>query len=373
VKIIEVETPDELRLAIGPRTAMIYIFANARNETGPMSLQAVADIARPYNVPIMVDAAAEILTIPSIHLQRGASLVGYSGGKIIRGPQSAGLLLGRKDLVQAAWIHSAPHHGYARAMKVGREEVVGMVTAVESWVKRDQQAEWAQWVARCDHIAERVSRIPGVTAVVRREPGEGRSNRSPNVAIRWDAATLGITGQEVADLLYNGEPRIALGGAGGRRGSEMPGDTGISMGSSMLAPGDEKIVADRVYEVLSAKHVPKPVDTPAPPVTNLSGRWTVDIEYTANKTTHTLHLQQDGPNLVGTHQGDFVARDISGTINGNTVSLASIVTEQHGFALTYRFAGTVAGDTMSGSLNLGEYRSAQWTARRHVFGPRVGS
>ena len=373
VRIIEVETPDDLRLAIGPQTAMIYIFANARNETGPMSLQAVAEIARPHNVPIMVDAAAEVLTIPSIHLQRGATLVGYSGGKIIRGPQSAGLLLGRKDLVQAAWIHSAPHHGYSRAMKVGREEVVGMVTAVESWVKRDRDAEWAGWVARCEHIAQRVSRIPGVTATVRREPGAGLSNRSPSVAIRWAAATLNITGPEVADLLYNGEPRIALGGGGGRGGQDMPGDTGISMTSSMMAPGDEKIVAERVYEVLSEKRAPKPVETPAPPAANLTGRWTVDIEYTASKTTHTLHLQQEGPNLVGTHQGDFLARDISGTITGSSVSLASIVTERHGFALTYRFTGTVAGDTLSGSLNMGEYRSAQWTARRYAYGPRVGS
>lgn len=170
VKIVEANTPEELRLAIGPKTAMIYVFANNRNETGPMSLEAIAAIARPMNVPIMVDAAAEILTVPSIHLQRGASLVGYSGGKIIRGPQGAGLLLGRKDLIKAAWVQSAPHHGYSRAMKVGREEMVGMLVAVESWVKRDQAAEWAQWVAWCQHIADRVSRIPGVTAAVRREP-----------------------------------------------------------------------------------------------------------------------------------------------------------------------------------------------------------
>nr|MCU0256535.1 PLP-dependent transferase [Vicinamibacterales bacterium] len=251
VKIVEANSPEELRLAIGPKTAMIYVFANDRNETGPMSLEAIAAIAGPHGVPIMVDAAAEILTVPSVHLQRGATLVGYSGGKIIRGPQSAGLLLGRKDLVQAAWIHSAPHHGYARAMKVGREEMVGMLAAVESWVRRDHAAEWAQWVARCEHIAGRVSRIPGVTAVVRREPGESRSNRSPRVMVRWEAARLGITGQDAADLLYDGEPRIALGGGGPRGGEPLPGDTGISINASMMAPGDEAIVAARVHEVLS--------------------------------------------------------------------------------------------------------------------------
>ena len=118
-------------------------------------------------MPVLVDAAAEILTIPNVHLQRGATLVAYSGGKYIRGPQSAGLLLGRKDLVQAAWVHSAPHHGYARAMKVGREEMIGMLVAVERWVARDHAAEWKQWVARCEHIADRVAKIPGVTAVRR--------------------------------------------------------------------------------------------------------------------------------------------------------------------------------------------------------------
>src|SRR5262245_10012452 len=116
VSVIEVDTPEALELAIGPKTAMIYIFAGPRNDSGPMSTEAISRIAKAHNVPVLVDAAAEILTIPNVHLQRGATLVAYSGGKYIRGPQSAGLLLGRKDLVRAAWVHSAPHHGYARAM-----------------------------------------------------------------------------------------------------------------------------------------------------------------------------------------------------------------------------------------------------------------
>lgn len=372
VTIVEANTPEELRLAIGPKTAMIYVFANNRNETGPMSLEAIAAIARPQNVPIMVDAAAEVLTVPSIHLQRGATLVGYSGGKIIRGPQSAGLLLGRKDLVKAAWIHSAPHHGYSRAMKVGREEMVGMLVAVESWVKRDHAAEWAQWVARCDHIAERVSGIAGVTAVVRREVGESRSNRSPRVMVRWDAARLGLTGQDAADLLYNGEPRIALGGGGPRGDEQLPGDTGISITASMMAPGDERIVADRVHEVLSARHTLKPVEAPRPPVTDLSGQWQVEITYAASQGTHTLHLQQKGNDLVGTHQGNFTARELSGTISGAAVSLASRVTERTGNSLSYRFTGQVAGDVISGTLDMGEYRTAIWTARRHAFAASTG-
>lgn len=369
VKIIEVDTPEALQLAIGPKTAMIYIFAGPRNDSGPMSTEAICAIARPHHVPVMVDAAAEILTIPNVHLRRGATLVGYSGGKFIRGPQSAGLLLGRKDLVKAAWVHSAPHHGYARAMKVGREEMIGMLAAVESWVKRDHAAEWEQWVARCEYIAERVSKIQGVTASVQREPGASLSNRSPRVGIRWDSKQLGITGAQVSDILDTGEPRIALGGGGGggggRGGSqEMPGDTGISVTSAMMSSGDEKIVAQRILEVLSAKHVLKPVEPPASPSTNLSGRWEIVIQYSASTTTHTIHLQQNGNRLEGIHQGNFLTRDISGTISGDAVTLASNVTERHGDSLNYRFSGKVTGETMAGSLDMGEYLAATWTARR---------
>jgi L-seryl-tRNA(Ser) seleniumtransferase len=366
VKIIEVDTPDALQLAIGPKTAMIYIFAGPRNDSGPMSTEAICAIAQPHHVPVMVDAAAEGLTIPNIHLQRGAALVGYSGGKFIRGPQSAGLLLGRKDLVQAAWVHSAPHHGYARSMKVGREEMIGMLVAVESWVTRDHAAEWKQWVDRCDYIAERVSKIPGVTAIVQREPGASLSNRSPRVSIRWDSRQLGITGGDVSDRLDKGEPRIALGGGGGGRagGEDLPGDTGISVTSAMMAPGDETIVAQRILQVLSDRHTLTPVDAPAPPIGNVSGRWEIEIKYTASTTTHTVHLHQDGNRLEGIHQGNFLTRDIAGAISADTVSLASTVTERHGDSLTYRFSGTVTGETMSGSLDLGEYLAATWTARR---------
>ena len=358
VTIVEVETPEELELAIGPKTAMIYVFANPRNETGPMSLEAIARIARPRGVPIMVDAAAEILTVPNIHLQRGATLVGYSGGKILRGPQSAGVLLGRKDLVQAAWMHSAPHHGYARAMKIGREEVVGMLVAIERWVKGDRAAEWAGWVKQAEVIAAAAERVPGVTAVLTREPGEERSNRSPRVTIRWTAAQIGLTGQQATDLLYNEEPRIALGGASGAR-EGMPGDTGISLTTSMLAPGDEQVVGERLRALLSAKRTLVMPSPAAAPAGDISGQWRVAITFVASTTTHVLQLRQQGTKIEGSHQGDFDTRDVSGSMDGARVTLTSRITERTGNALNYRFTGELSGDTLSGTLDMGEYRSAR--------------
>ena len=110
-RVIEVNSIDELEGALGPRTAMIYVLAGQSADQSALNLKVIAQVANPKGVPILVDAAAEILTIPNVHLQNGAALVAYSGGKCLRGPQTAGLLLGRKDLVRAAWVHSAPHHG----------------------------------------------------------------------------------------------------------------------------------------------------------------------------------------------------------------------------------------------------------------------
>jgi uncharacterized pyridoxal phosphate-dependent enzyme len=140
VRVVEVSTMAEFEAALGPRTAMIYILAGPNADNSPLSVKAIAPIAKEKGVPILVDAAAEILTIPNVHLQNGATLVAYSGGKCLRGPQTAGLLLGRKDLVKAAWVHSAPHHGVTRALKVGKEDAIGMLMAVEMWVKRDHES-----------------------------------------------------------------------------------------------------------------------------------------------------------------------------------------------------------------------------------------
>ena len=132
----------------------------------------------------------------------------------------------------------------------------------------------------------------------------------------------------------------------------------------MITPGDEKIVAQRILDVLSAKHTLKAPEPELAPAANLSGRWQVEIRYAASTTTHGLHLQQNGNRLEGIHQGDFLSRDVAGSISGDIVTLASSVTERHGDALNYRFSGKVSGATMEGTLSLGEYLGATWTAKR---------
>jgi L-seryl-tRNA(Ser) seleniumtransferase len=345
---------------------MVYVFAGPRVDAGPLTLKAMAQIAQPKGVPIMVDAAAEILTIPNIHLQNGATLVTYSGGKCLRGPQQAGMLLGRKDLVKAAWVHSAPHHGPARALKVGKENAIGMVMAVEQWVKRDHDAEWKMWSDWLDAIARKVTTVNGVTTQVQQP--EGLSNKTPSLKVLWDRGKLGFSGDLIAKALLDGEPRIAVFSTRG----DTPAMTGVSITPYMLLPGEYQIVADKLHAALVNPPGKDPVNaTPAAPTADLTGLWEANIQYAASKSTHLLFVRQKGNDLDGTHQGDFVTRDLSGSIDGDTVRLRSSITEAHGDSLGYTFTGKVSGDTLSGTLDMGEYLTATYTATRRKMHTRA--
>jgi len=356
VSIVEVDTPEELENALNTRTAMIYIMAYDESQPGqPLSLENVAKIAKPQKIPILVDAAAEVLTIPNIHLKRGADVVVYSGGKAICGPQCAGLVLGRKDILMSAWQASSPHHGPGRDNKVGREEMMGMLAAVEAWTKRDHAGEWKTWLSWLDNIAKKVSTIDGVTTSVF-EPTE-LSNRSPVLNIYWDPAKLNITGEEIAEEFARNKPRVAVGG------ETREGKSSISITTGQMQPGNDKLVADRVYGVLSQKRTPKPTTMDAP-AGNVSGRWDADVEFFSSTSKHTFFLEQDGNWIQGSHKGEFTVRDIRGSIEGKTVKLRSA--DRHpGDSITFIFSGALSGETISGSIYMGEYQTAKFTAKRN--------
>ncbi len=372
VRIIEVGDVAEYEAALGPKVAMVYIMSGGRMESGPLNYDAVYSMAKKRNIPVFTDAAAEMMTVPNMYLQKGSTFVGYSGGKCLRGPQCAGLILGQKDLLQAAWVSSAPHHGHGRTMKIGKEEMIGMLAAVEMWMLRDHAKEDEMWTGWMQNIADHVTKINGVTATVRQPRGIG--NHSPGLSINWNPARLGITGEEVSDILWTTEPRVALGGGGGGRGGRAnPEQTGISITAYMMKPEDVKIVADRLHEILSTQRAPWKPEVPKTPATDITGRWDVQIQFAAGTGQHTLFIRQQGNQLVGTHQGEFTARDFDGSISGEDVRISSSVGEVHGAALSYRFTGKLSGDTMSGALDMGEYLNASWTAKRHAFGRGAGS
>jgi len=240
VKMVEVETAEEMETQVSDRTAMIDVWSEVLH-LSKIKLKDMVRIGKKYGIPVMVDAAAERPDVPNVYLEAGAELVCYSGGKCMRGPQSAGLLLGRKDLVQAAFLNISPHHTLGRPMKVGKEEIMGMLAATEMWVNgRDHKAEWKEWERKLKHISNAVTSIPTVkTEVV--QP-DRPSNDAPRLSITWDQNKVKITPREVNEQLYNGNPGI-----------EMPyGNRGMTIMSYMLEPGDELPVARRLKEVLES-------------------------------------------------------------------------------------------------------------------------
>jgi seryl-tRNA(Sec) selenium transferase len=358
VEMVMVETPEELARAINPRTAMIYVVAGAGSEPGqPLSLEAIVEIAKPAAIPVLVDAAAEDLTIPCIHLERGADVVAYSGGKAICGPQGAGLVLGDKKILMAAWQASSPHHGPNRDNKIGREEIMGMLAAVEAWLIRDHAAEWQTWLDRLDFIARRALQVTGVATEV--EQPTGLSNRCPRLAISWDPAALHITGEQVAEDFARNKPRIALGS------EDTGGRACIRITPSQMQPGDEAVVAERIYQILAEVRSPQPTE-PAAAEVDIGGHWDLTVEYFAGASHHRIYLQQAGNWVEGTHQSEFSRQEIAGTVEGDQIKLRSQV-RRPGDSIPFLFSGRVSGDIMSGSIFLGEYLTAQFTAKRAIY------
>jgi uncharacterized pyridoxal phosphate-dependent enzyme len=359
VRMIEVDTAAQFEAAIGPRTAMVMIMSGPAAEKGELSIPNACAMARRHNIPVTVDAAAEELTIPNLHLKNGAHIVAYSGGKCLRGPQAAGLLLGQKDLLQTAWICSAPHHAFGRTMKVGKEEIMGMLAAVELWTKRDHAAEWREWESWLDHISQQAMKVPGVSKEIRQP--EDLSNHAPVLQLTWDARQIGITGTEVEALLLNGSPRIAVAGSSGtRRNLSQPSTLRIM--PYMMQPGDHKIAAEAIYRILA--NPPKIAMPEIPPAAaDVSGAWTVDLKFISGAARHEVTLQQTDGKLTGTHKGETISGNISGAVEGKTVTFRSSQKIQ-GTSLSFNFTGVVDGDAIQGTAQLGEYGKAEFTARR---------
>jgi hypothetical protein len=283
-------------------------------------------------------------------------MVAYSGGKCLRGPQCAGLLLGRKDLLQAAWLNSAPHHAFGRSLKVGKEEIMGMLAAAEAWVTRDHDREWKQWERWLATIREKVVSIPGVRTE-NLQP-RGPSNNAPQLRVYWSHAKIGLTGNEVLDALLAGDPRVIVSASGDVNAQ---GEASLTVMPYMMMPGDDAIAARRIHEVLSN---PPRIERPSPSgEAQLTGQWEVDIEFVRGAAQHKLFLEQKGDTLTGNHRGETVEGDVRGNVTGNRATFRS-GHRYEGTTIGYRFDGALNGNTLAGTVDLGEYGKAKFSARR---------
>ena len=258
-KLVLVEGPEDIANAITPDTAMIYT-----TDLGDKLVREVA-IAKEHNVPMLLDDAAGIPPADNLKLyaQMKIDLYTFSGGKGLQGPQCSGVLLGRKDLIEAALRNSAPWEGaVCRPMKVGKEEVIGCLTAVETWLKIDPKKIYAEWNARVDRIGKLVETVPGVKTEIY-IPDDG--NRYPTLKISWDQQAWGFTLAECVQKLRQGDPVIEVLGADNpslvpavHEGIQKPTSKErkevdhIELVSMTIQPGEEMIVGQRLRAILGA-------------------------------------------------------------------------------------------------------------------------
>ena len=359
VEIVEVDSAEELRSKISNRTAMIYILSGPAAEKGPLSIPSICSIAKEKDVPVFVDAAAEEPNVPNIHIQHGATLVGYSGGKCMRGPQSSGMLIGQKDLCRAAYFQAAPHHNYGRAYKCSKEEVMGLLAAVRQWYKRDHEAEQREWLSWLQHIEGRVKGLPSVTTEYLHP--EDLSNKSPRLRIHWDAAQLKITGTELVARLDAGSPRILVDGGTGVRPDKMT--SSLTIMPYMMDPGEDKVVADAIYEGLTKPGKYEDPIVPSGEPAQIEGKWAVTIQYSRGVGEQHFTLSQSGNNLTGTQHGELYQAEMKGSVHATEIELHSMMAVS-GNAIPWTFKGKVEGNSMVGTVHLGEYGDASWKAIR---------
>ncbi len=239
-KIITVETAEQLQNAINERTAMMF-FLNKADPLGQVNRAEWLRAAKKRDVPAFNDAASDATPKENLwkYVQDGFDLVAFSGGKALLGPQCSGLLLGRKDLIEAALPCMSPSGGIGRGMKVGKEELVGLLAAVERYLKVDHQAEIRELDNRVSYMIESLSHAKGIKAE-RHVPVI--ANEVPHLLLTWKEAELNITSQDVAKKLLEGEPSIAVLQQG-------PGNLLVSVW--MMRPGEHRIVTKRLREILA--------------------------------------------------------------------------------------------------------------------------
>ncbi len=242
VTIVEVETREELERAVNEQTAMM-LFYNANNNVGQIRDEEFAQLGKKHGVPTLNDCAADVPPVENLwkYTKMGFDLVAFSGGKGICGPQSAGLLLGPKALIEAARLNGPPNsNSIGRGLKVNKEEMLGMLVAVELYLKRDHARERREFDARADTIRKASASVPGVKAEVF---VPDVANHVPHIRISWDAASNRLTAASVVQAMRDGEPSIGI------RAEENT----IVVGVWMMRPGEEQVVARRLRQVLEQK------------------------------------------------------------------------------------------------------------------------
>ena len=243
-KLVVVETREDVKKAINPQTAMMH-FTNFANAAGEIKAEEWVKLAHEHNIPAFIDAAADTPPVSNLweYAKMGYDLIAFSGGKAIRGPQCAGLLLGKKEFIANALLNNSPNEDtIGRSQKVGKEEIVGMVKALECYLNEDHAALDKEWWRRLDSISAEITRVPGVT-ISYHVPDV--ANHVPHMAIFWDPRKISLVPAEASKALRQGKPSIVIESS----------ENGLGMNSFMLKPDEEKIIAARLVQLFKSHAV----------------------------------------------------------------------------------------------------------------------
>jgi L-seryl-tRNA(Ser) seleniumtransferase len=240
VKIVLVETTDELRKAVNEKTACLW-FLNREAHVGNIKHEEWLKLGKEFGIPTMIDIAADVPPVENLwkYNEMGFDLVCISGGKALRGPQSAGILMGKKDLIAAARLNAPPRSGIARGQKVNKEEIIGMYAALDRYVKLDHAREWKAWEQSIALIDSAVKKVKGVKTEVIVPPV---ANHTPSLKITWDPKVTNLTGESLGNRLRNGSPSIEI--------ISWEEKESIKLTVFMLQAGEDQIVAHRLREEL---------------------------------------------------------------------------------------------------------------------------
>ncbi len=238
-KVVLVKTAKDLEKAISKKTVLLW-FLNANVENGEIKWEEFVALGKKHNIPTFIDCAADVPPVSNLFrfTKMGFDLVAFSGGKGLRGPQSAGLLLGKRKYIEAARMHTPPRgETIGRGMKVNKEEVLGMLVALELYLNKDHQKEWQLWEEQIELISNSAKVVDGVTTEIHVPP---HANHVPSLRIRWDESKVKITANEVRKQLREGHPSI-----------QTVGDAKtVGITTWMMVPGQERIVAKRLHDIL---------------------------------------------------------------------------------------------------------------------------
>ncbi|MCH7853716.1 MAG: aminotransferase class V-fold PLP-dependent enzyme [Proteobacteria bacterium] len=240
--LVEVDTAADVRAAINPNTAMLFYLLNRPDDLNIDVPEYVA-IAKEHDIPIMCDAATTVPPISNMAdtVLAGFDLICYSGGKGLRGPYSAGLLLGREDLIRYARQNGSPNHrAYGRSMKVAPEEYLGMMVAVETSLRFDEEAEFQRQLKTVNEMGSILGRLPGVDAQTHVPNAEARE---PYIEIQWDEVRYPISVNDVKQALRDGRPSIEV-------RALFLSDGHLHLTAVLLKEGEADIVTQRVTEIL---------------------------------------------------------------------------------------------------------------------------